>query len=83
MAKSLNLEIPADVVEALRLPEPERTQRLSLELAVSLYAQGILGLRKAARLAGLSRWESGSGPAPGADALRPGGTRGGSAPWPW
>jgi predicted HTH domain antitoxin len=57
MAKSLNLEIPADVVEALRLPELERTQRLRLELAVSLYAQGIFGLGKAAHLADLSRWE--------------------------
>jgi predicted HTH domain antitoxin len=57
MSKSLNLEIPADVVDALRLPEMERMQRLRLELAVSLYAQGILGLGKAAHLADLSRSE--------------------------
>ena len=57
MSKSLNLEIPADVVDALRLPELERMQRLRLELAVSLYAQGILGLGKAAHLADLSRSE--------------------------
>jgi len=57
MHTSLTLEIPPDVVDALRLPEPERIQRLRLELAVSLYAQDILGLGKAARLAELSRWE--------------------------
>jgi len=57
MSKSLNLEIPADVVDALRLPELERMQRLRLELAVSLYTQGILGLGKAAHLADLSRSE--------------------------
>lgn len=62
MSKPLNLEIPADVVDALRLPELERMQRLRLELAVSplcvpLYAQGILGLGKAAHLADLTRSE--------------------------
>jgi predicted HTH domain antitoxin len=55
MSKSLTLEIPGDVVEALRLPELEKLQRLRLELAVSLYSQGILGLGKSAQLANLSR----------------------------
>ena len=41
----------------MRLPLPEVKSRLQLELAVSLYGQGILGLGKAAELAGLSRWE--------------------------
>jgi predicted HTH domain antitoxin len=41
----------------LRLPDVAKVQRLRLELAVSLYSQGILGLGKAAQLAGLSRWE--------------------------
>ena len=52
-----DLEIPVDVVDALRLPELERMQRLRLELAISLCAQGILGLGKAAHLADLSRSE--------------------------
>jgi predicted HTH domain antitoxin len=55
MSKSLTLEIPGDVVEALRLPELEKLQRLRLELAVSLYSQGILGLGKSAQLSNLSR----------------------------
>ena len=57
VSKSRNLEIPADVIDALRLPEAERMQRLRLELAVSLYSQDILGLGKAARLADVSRSE--------------------------
>ena len=57
MSKSLTLEIPGDVVDALRLPDLEKVQRLRLELSVSLYSQGILGLGKAAQLAGLSRLE--------------------------
>jgi predicted HTH domain antitoxin len=54
---SVTLEIPDEVSAALRLPAPELKTRLQLELAVSLYAQHILGLGKAAELAGLSRWE--------------------------
>ena len=57
MSKSLTLEIPGDVADAIRLPDLENVQRLRLELSVSLYSQGILGLGKAAQLAGLSRWE--------------------------
>jgi len=57
MSKSLTLEIPGDVADALRLPDLEKVQRLRLELSVSLYSQGILGLGKTAQLAGLSRSE--------------------------
>ena len=57
MSKSLTLEIPGDVADALRLPDLEKVQRLRLELSVSLYSQGILGLGKAAQLASLSRSE--------------------------
>jgi predicted HTH domain antitoxin len=57
VSKPLTLEIPGDIVDALRLPDLEKTQRLRLELSVSLYSQGILGLGKAAQLAELSRWE--------------------------
>ena len=57
MSKSLTLEIPGDVADALRLPELEKVQRLRLELAVSLYSQGMLGLGKTAQLACVSRGE--------------------------
>jgi hypothetical protein len=35
---SLQLEIPDSVTQALRLPQPEQRQRLTTELALSLYA---------------------------------------------
>ena len=54
---SVTLEIPDEVFQAMRLPPPEIEARLRLEVAISLYAQQILGLGKAAELAGLSRWE--------------------------
>lgn len=41
----------------MRLPPAETKSRLQLELAISLYAQEILSLGKAAELAGLSRLE--------------------------
>jgi predicted HTH domain antitoxin len=53
----LTLDIPDTVSQAMRLPPPEVEARLRLELAVSLYAQQILSLGKAAELAGLNRWE--------------------------
>ena len=55
--KSLVLEIPGDVADAMRLPDGEKPARVRLELAISLYGQGILGLGKSAQLAGLSRAE--------------------------
>lgn len=54
---SVTLEIPDGVSAALRLPPAELKRRVSLELAVSFYAQGLLSLGKAAELAGLTRWE--------------------------
>ncbi|HEY1171804.1 MAG TPA: UPF0175 family protein [Verrucomicrobiae bacterium] len=52
---SVTLEISDAVVEAMRLPPPEVEARMKLELAISFYAQEILGLGKAAELAGISR----------------------------
>lgn len=54
---SLTLEIPDEVSQAMRLPPPEAAARLRLELAVSLYAQQILSLGKAAELAEMPTWE--------------------------
>jgi predicted HTH domain antitoxin len=49
------LEVPSDVSEALCLPEQEARPRLLLELALGLYAQNLLPLGKAARLAGVNQ----------------------------
>jgi predicted HTH domain antitoxin len=56
---TLQLDIPDSVVQALRLPAAEQAQRLKTELAVSLYAQGILSFGKARELAELSAYEFG------------------------
>jgi predicted HTH domain antitoxin len=54
---SVTLEIPADVVESVRVPPQEVETRLRLELAVALYTQQLLSGGKAATLAGVTRWE--------------------------
>ena len=49
------VEIPDSVARGLLLPESEIESRLRIELAVALYAQGILSLGKASELADMSR----------------------------
>jgi predicted HTH domain antitoxin len=56
---SVRLEIPDSVAQAMRLPEQERAARLLVELALALYAQGILSFGKARELAGLGHYEFG------------------------
>ncbi len=51
------IRIPRDVVEGARIPEKEFERIARIELAVALYARGILSLGQARRLAGLSKWE--------------------------
>ena len=54
---SLTLEVPDSVVSGLCLPEGEAQGRLLNELALSLYAQGLLSFGKAVELSGVSRWQ--------------------------
>ena len=56
---SLILEVPDDVVRAMRLPAAEKKRRVELELACALYAQGVLSGGKAAQMAGLTRFRFG------------------------
>ena len=51
----MDLNIPDSVVQGIRLPEAEIAQRLKTELALVLYAQGVLSLGKGAELAEMSR----------------------------
>ena len=53
------LEIPDSVARALRLPPAEQLQQLKVELALSLYAQGILSFGKARELADMDKLEFG------------------------
>ena len=52
---TLHLEIPDSVTQAMRLPPSKQRQRLLIELAVTLYTQGILSFGKARELAGMEK----------------------------
>ena len=56
---SLLLEIPDQVAQAIRLPLMEQQQQLMTELAVALYARGILSFGKARELTALNKAEFG------------------------
>jgi predicted HTH domain antitoxin len=53
------LEIPDSVARAIRLPKKEQQRQLKVELAVSLYAQGLLSFGKACELAETTKVEFG------------------------
>jgi predicted HTH domain antitoxin len=55
-AMTLHLDIPESIAHSIRLPLPEVEKRLRTELAVALYAQGILSFGKATELADVSRY---------------------------
>jgi predicted HTH domain antitoxin len=55
--RTLVLEMPKDVVSALRVPSAEQGQRLRQELAIRLYQKGLLSFGKARELARLNKWE--------------------------
>ncbi len=51
------IRVPRDIVEGARVPEEEFERIARIELAVALYARGVLSLGQARRLARLSKWE--------------------------
>src|SRR2546428_6728669 len=53
---NITLRIPDSITRSLRIPEAEAEQRLRQELAVALYAQGLLSFGKASELAGEDRF---------------------------
>ena len=56
---SVTLTIPDSVTEAIRLPESRLEQGLLEELAVALYADGILSFGKARELVGADKRDFG------------------------
>lgn len=54
---SMRLQIPDSVVQAIRLPEERMAQELQVELALALYAQGLLSFGKARELAQKGKYE--------------------------
>lgn len=55
----LQLHIPDSVARCIRLPEERMAQELLKELAVALYAHGLLSFGKARELAGMGKYEFG------------------------
>ena len=51
------IRVPKEVVEGAKVPEKEFERVARVELAIALYARGVLSLGQARRLAGLSKWE--------------------------
>jgi len=56
---SVQLHIPDTVAQAIRLPEERIVRELLVELAVALYARGLLSFGKARELAGMGKYEFG------------------------
>jgi len=55
--EKLILEVPAEVVDAAKLPPGEIEREFLKELALALYQRGVLSLGKARLLAQMTRWE--------------------------
>jgi predicted HTH domain antitoxin len=51
----VTLEIPDDVVEGMRLPAADAQAEIRKEVALALYARGLLSIGKATELAGVPR----------------------------
>lgn len=54
---AIQLEIPEEVLQSLKLPPEEIKEALRKELALALYQRGILPLGKARQLANLTYWQ--------------------------
>ncbi len=52
---SIIIDIPDSVARAMRLPSAQRQRQIKIELALTLYAQGILSFGKARELAGCDK----------------------------
>jgi predicted HTH domain antitoxin len=50
------LNIQKDVIQAIKVPFSEASQRLKRELAIRLYEKGLLSFGKARELSEMSRW---------------------------
>lgn len=55
----VQLQIADTIVQAIRFPEERIAGKLLAELAISLYAQGLLSFGKARELAGMGKYEFG------------------------
>lgn len=51
------IDIPEELIHAIKLPPEEISTRLKRELAVRLYIKGLLNFGKARQFAGMTRWD--------------------------
>jgi len=54
---SVMIEIPDDLVTAMRIPEPEIQKEVKKEIALALYRRWALPLGKARKMAGMTKRE--------------------------
>ena len=53
----ISIEVPEGLLQAIKLPPEEVPVRLKRELAIRLYAKGLLSFGKACQLAEMTRWD--------------------------
>ena len=53
----LQIKFPDEFLQAVRLPKQEAPARVKRELAIALYAKGLLTFGKARHLAEMTRWD--------------------------
>lgn len=53
---SMTLNIPDDIVAAIRWPRKELDRQLVVEMAFALYGRGLASMGSARRLAALDKW---------------------------
>lgn len=56
-AMGISVQIPAEILGAVKLPPQEVEYEFRKELALALYQRGVLSLGKARLLAQMTRWE--------------------------
>lgn len=53
---SMTLNIPDDIVAAIKWPRRQLDRQLAVELAFALYGRGLASMGSVRRLAGLDKW---------------------------
>ena len=56
-AMGISMQIPAEILSAVKLPPKEVEHEFRKELALALYQRGVLSLGKARLLVQMTRWE--------------------------
>ena len=55
--EKISIDVPKDLIHALKVRERELPKVLREIIAVNLYKEGLISLGKASEIAGVSRWE--------------------------